>query len=281
MRYEYLIATSLDEAFAFFKAYGERARYIAGGTDIIVRLKQRALDLDCLVSLRRIPDLSHIRDGEYIRIGGLCTFRELLDSEVVKRELPSLSAAASVLANPQVRNVATIGGNLCNAAPSADSVPPLMALDAKVVLRGPEGKREVNLEDFFIGPGKTAKESYEILEEIIVRPPGSSWKTSFLKMGRVKQDIAVVNVGVALALEGSWVKEARIVAGAVGPTPLRLYKAEERLKGNEVNQGLLSEVQEIVEKEVRPISDVRASLEYRRHLSGVLVKRAILQCLSN
>lgn len=275
-RFDYVIPTDLKEAYAIVKAHGERARYIAGGTDILVRLKQGAVGPECLVSLRRLSELKGISlEDRTLRIGGITTFRELIGSDLVQRELPVLAEASKVLANPQVRNVATLSGNLCNAAPSADSAPPLMVLETTLLLVGEKGERRVPIGEFFIGPGQTLKAHEEILKEVSVKLPSDGEQVYFMKFGRTSQDIAIVNGAICMALEKDEVKSVRIALGAVAPTPIRLIRVEERLLGNRLSKALLDEVQGLAEKEVSPISDVRASMEYRRHLSGVMVKRLI------
>lgn len=275
-RFDYVIPKDLKEAISILKAHGERARYIAGGTDILVRLKQGFIGLDCLVSLRRLPELKGISlEDRTLKIGGLTTFREIVGSELLQRELPVLVEASKVLANPQIRNVATLSGNLCNAAPSADSAPPLMVLETTLVLVGEGSERRVPIGDFFLGPGQTSKAHEEILKEVSIKLPSDGEQVHFMKIGRTSQDIAIVNGAICMALEKDEIKLVRIVLGAVAPTPLRLRKVEERLLGNKITKGLLDEAQALAEKEVSPISDVRASEEYRRHLSGVVTRRLI------
>jgi carbon-monoxide dehydrogenase medium subunit len=277
-RFEYVMPATIKEAIEAISAYGEGARYIAGGTDVLVRVKA-GLKVDCLVSLRRVKELKGIalgNGGGTFSMGGGTTFREILKSDLLRENLPALWEASKVLANPQVRNVATIAGNISNAAPSADSVPPLMVLDTFLVLEGPSGTRTMPIQEFFLGPGATKKDPREVLKEIRVRVPGPDTRTSFIKIGRVSQDIAIANGAISLDMDRGTVKDVRICLGAVAPTPLRLHAIEERLRGNEITETLLKEVQRMAEKEVSPISDVRASEDYRRHLSGVIVKRLIL-----
>jgi len=275
-RFDYLMPSSIKEAIEAHLQYGNRAKFISGGTDVLVKMKQKALDVDCLISLRRIPELKGIEaNGNSIRIGAMTTFREIIGSSLIKERLPALWKASSVLANPQIRNVATIGGNISNAAPSADSVPPLMVLDTKLIIQTSNGLREEVLEDFFLGPGSTKLKEGEVLKEIVVKLPSLECKTFFIKIGRVSQDIAVVNGAIAMETEGDEVKKVRCVLGAVAPTPLRLKGVEEKLLGQKITPDLIKEVQHLAEAEVRPITDVRASMEYRRHLSGVIVKRLI------
>lgn len=275
-RFDYIIPKDLKEAISCVKGLGERAKYIAGGTDILVRLKQRAVDLDCLVSLRRLPELHGISlNSQGIVIGGATPIRHLLGSEIIQRHVPVLIEALRVLANPQVRNVASLSGNICNAAPSADSVPPLMALETTLHLEGDRGRRTVALEDFFLGPGQTQRQNEEVLTQISIKLPSKDQRFAFEKIGRVSQDIAIVNGAICLSMEKGEIRDVKIVLGAVAPTPLRLVRLEERLRGERLSSTLIHEIQKMAEREVRPISDVRASEEYRRHISGIVVKRLI------
>jgi carbon-monoxide dehydrogenase medium subunit len=197
------------------------------------------------------------------------------------RDYPALARAASLLANPQVRNVATVGGNLSNAAPSADSAPPLMALEAVLTLEGPGGSREVPIDDFFAGPGQTCLQPTEILTRIAIpeKTPGTG--TAFLKVGRVAQDIAIANAAALLVVKGKICTKCRLCAGAVAPVPLRLKRVEAALEGEEISPHLLEDVAAMVQEDVRPITDVRSTEAYRRIVSGVLVKRAITQALEH
>ncbi|WP_028319936.1 FAD binding domain-containing protein [Desulfatiglans anilini] len=278
-RFDYHQPHSLRDALKIMEEQTGEARYIAGGTDLIVRLKQGAMAVDALVSLRGIPELRGIaKNGEW-RFGGMCLFREIERSASVERALPALFQAVKVLANPQLRNVATIGGNLCNAAPSADCAPPLLVLDARIALEGPGGVREVAIEDFFIGPGQTCKRPEEVMTGIRVPQPGGQTGSAFLKIGRVSQDIAVVNMAVLVEMEGGVCRRCRLAAGAVAPVPLRLRRTEKRIEGRRIDPDLLEAAAAEAAEEVRPISDVRATAEYRCTVAGVLVKRGLQQAL--
>lgn len=278
-KFEYHQPQTLENALKTMEKQGGEARYIAGGTDLIVRLKQRTMAVDALVSLRGIAELQGMAQNGAWRFGGMCLFREMERSATLARAFPALFQAVRVLANPQVRNVATIGGNLCNAAPSADCAPPLLVLEARLKLEGPGGVREVAIEDFFTGPGQTCKEPREILTGIQVAQPGGKTGTAFLKIGRVSQDIAVVNAAVLVEMEGGVCRRCRLAAGAVAPVPLRLRRTEELIEGRRIEPDLLEAAAAKAAEEVRPISDVRATEEYRRAVAGVLVKRGLLQAL--
>jgi carbon-monoxide dehydrogenase medium subunit len=280
-RFEYYRPQTLDEAWELKDKFQDRAKYIAGGTDLIIRIKQKAVEPDALISLREIEALKGIESNASISLGSMTPIRDIERDADLRRDYPALVQAARCLANPQIRNVATVGGNLVNAAPSADCAPPLMILDAKLVLERPGQQREVAIEAFFEGPGLTCMEAPELLREISIPAPPQQSGMAFLKMGRVSQDIAKVSAAVLIVMDGNICRMCRICAGAVAPVPLRLKKVEAALEGEKITPGVLDDVAKTTEKEIRPITDVRSTQEYRRIASGVIVKRALKQALES
>ncbi len=280
-RFDYYQPESLKEAYQLMEKFKGEALYVAGGTDVIVRIKQRAIEPEALISLRGLKELRGIKDNGGLTLGAGTLFRDIERYPLIAKEYPALHQAASMLANLQIRNVATVGGNLCNAAPSADSAPPLIVLGAMVVLEGPGGERKISLEDFFTGPGQTAKEAQEIMREIHIPEKDANTATAFLKIGRVSQDIAIANAAALVTMENKVCKRCRLAVGAVAPVPLRLKGIEEKIEGEEITDDLLQEVEKMVCDAVSPITDVRATKEYRRTVSGVLVKRAIAQAVAS
>jgi len=274
-KFDYYQPESLKEAYGLMEKNEGRASYIAGGTDILWRIKQGVIQADALISLRRVESLESINLNGGLTLGSMALFRDIERDSAIVRDYPSLTQAVSVLANPQVRNVATVGGNLCNGAPSADCAPPLMVLEAVLTLEGPGGKREVPVGNFFTGPGQTCMDKTEVLTQIKVPKMAPNSGTIFLKKGRVSQDIAIVNAAALLVMEGNVCRKCRLTVGAVAPVPLRLTDVEELVEGQEIAPDLLDRVGEMVEHAVSPITDVRSTEEYRRAMSGVLVKRAI------
>jgi carbon-monoxide dehydrogenase medium subunit len=274
-KFDYHMPQSLEEAYGLMEAEKGPARYIAGGTDVIVRVNQGALRPSALISLRHIEELKGVHWNGGLTLGGMTLFRELERDREIERVYPALTQAVRVLANPQVRNVATIGGNLANAAPSADCAPPLLVLEAEVNIKGPGGERSVPVEQFFTGPGATCMEPAEVLGSIHIPPTDVGAGMAFLKAGRVSQDIAIVNAAAMVVMEDKVCRKCRLAAGAVAPVPLRLKRAEEAVEGREITPDLVEEVKGIVEEEVSPITDVRSTAEYRRIMSGVLIKRAL------
>ncbi len=280
-KFEYHQPSTLKQALSLMEKLKGCGKYIAGGTDILVRMKQRAIHPDTLISLRAIDRLKTISHNGALSIGSMTSFRELERDPVIAQVYPALARAVSGLANPQVRNVATVGGNLCNAAPSADCAPPLIVMQATLKLQGPGGEREVPIDQFFTGPGENCMEAEEVLTQIQIPKKANHTGMAFLKVGRVAQDIAVVNAAALLVMDKKKCGECRLAVGAVAPVPLRLRNVEKLIEGEEIGPELLDRVSQMVEQEVSPITDVRSTEEYRRIMSGVLIKRAIQQALKN
>ena len=278
--FEYIEPSSITEAVAILARHGDRARILAGGTDVLTALKEGWERPEWIISLGRIPDLATIRYDEHkgLSIGALATVRSVETSPVVRAHYPALTAAAGTLASVQIRNLATVAGNICRASPSADTVPILVALQAEVRLAGPAGERLVALGSFFTGPGRTVLGRDELLTEILVPPPGLSVGAAYIKHSpRRAMDLAVVGVAVVMTLDGPICREARIVLGAVAPIPLRAHLAEQALIGHQVTPALAEEAGRLAASEAQPISDVRGSAGYRRAMVALLTKRAVLQ----
>lgn len=282
--FEYFAPSTLSEALTLLEQYSSNkgnAKILAGGTDLLVGMKEKGLTPDNLINIKHIPDLDYITFSEdKLRIGATTTIGEIVDNDLINNKFNILAQAASVLGSVQVRNRATIGGNLCNAAPSAEMAPALLTLNAQVKIVGKEGEKIIPLEKFFLGPGKTVLEK-EILIEIIVPffPPQT--KGIYIKQSpRKAMDISVVGVAVVVTLDEKkrLFKEVRIALGAVAPTPMRAFKAEEILKGRSIdNINLLDKAAQVAAEEARPITDIRSSEWYRREIVKVLVQRALQQ----
>lgn len=279
-RFAYYQPQSLDEAFGLMEKYEGRARYVAGGTDAMIRVKQKIWQPEALISLRWVEALCGIKKtGNSLRLGSMTLWREIETDPLVASHCPALADAAPMVANPQIRNVATVGGNLCNAAPSADGAPPLMVMEAVLTISGPHGEREVPISEFFKGPGQHCMQPGEVLTAITIPEMPMHTGMAFLKSGRVTQDIAVANVAVCIEMEGRVCKKCRVAAGAVGPVPMELQGVESFVEGKEITQDLLLEIQDKAAGEVTPITDVRSTEIYRRTVTGVMVKRAIEQAM--
>jgi carbon-monoxide dehydrogenase medium subunit len=278
-RYGYYQPETLDEAFRLKKNIPE-SLYISGGTDLMVRIKKRELRPRALISLRSIPNFSGIKNSEIIRIGAMTSISDILKNSLLHEKYPVLIQAAKELGSIQIRNMATIGGNLCNGSPAADMAPPLLVLEAKVRLQSGQKSRDLPLEKFFLGPGETGLSSGEILTGILLEPPEQNTKTIFLKKGRTRMDLAVASVAAQIRTDGDRCLRARIAAGSVAPTPMRLFEVEALLEGAALSRELLTEAKQLAAKSVSPITDVRSTADYRCHLVGVLVKRALEKLLA-
>lgn len=281
-KFTYHCPKTLAEATELLSKYGKKGKVMAGGTDLLVSMKKRKNVPEHIINIKGIEGLEGIHfDGtQGLRIGGLTTIGELERSEILREKSPILWDAVHVMAAPQIRNLGTIGGNLCSAVPSADTAPPLMASGASVTLMGSGGERKVMVEDFFEGPGESVLRTDEILIEVLIPNHAQNSGGAYIKlMRRNAMDLALVGVAAHLRLDGD--KKAcegvRIVLGAVGPTPLRAPKAEEILFGNEISEDIASEAGEAASQEARPISDIRATEQYRREMIRVLTKRALME----
>lgn len=275
--FEYLMPSSLDEAISLLVSHGERARFIAGGTDVIVKVKEGKIAPRYLVSLRRIQGLDHIttQDGE-LRIGALVTHRMLELSPLIRREFPILIDAVTHIGSVQIRNVATIGGNIVNAVPSADGAIPLITLGAQVRLRGPKGERCMALEDLFIGPGQTLMEPGEILVEFIIPRLASRTGAAYVKhTRRAAMELPLLGVAVLLSLSEDLKTcvDARIGLGVLAPTPMRARIAESVLKGQRVTEKLLGKAARTAAEECKARDSIRGEAWYRREMVEVLVPR--------
>lgn len=281
-RFDYLAPTTLAEVISLLSRHKGKARIIAGGTDLVPKLKRREIKApEYIIDLKGIPGLDKITpDNGGLTIGALATIKMVIDSPAIRDNFPILAQAARSMASPQVRNRGTIAGNICNAVPSADGGPALLALEAKLKLIGPRGERTVGIEDFFTGPNRTALANEEILAEIRLpaMPPKS--QGVYLKLSpRRAMDLAIVGVAAVASAEGGICRDIRIALGAVAPTPIRAKKAEAVLKGQKLNEENIEKAAKAAAGEAKPIDDHRASAEYRRDMVEVLVRRAVKQAI--
>jgi len=276
--FDYLRPKSLKEALQQKRTIAG-AKFISGGTDLLVQIKNRELQPPALISLRSIPELATIEINGGARIGALATISDIIQHNELGLNYPVLVEAARRLGSVQIRNVATVGGNLCNCSPSADMALPLLVLEAKVRLRTAKARREIQISEFFKGPGESCLSSDEILTDIILDPPHQKAKATFLKKGRVKMDLAIASLAVLLEMEGGRCRKARIAAGSVAQMPLRLSKVETLLEGAALSKDLVSKAQQLAREIVSPITDIRATEEYRRQIVGVYVKRGLEKVL--
>jgi carbon-monoxide dehydrogenase medium subunit len=263
---------------------GKNALMMAGGTDLLIRLRDGEIRPDCIIDLKGVSGLTYIEydDNKGLRIGALSSIADVAKSPKLLSEYAALAEAAASIGSIQIRNKGTIGGNLCNASPSADMAPPLIVMGAKVRIVGKGGERVSNLEDFFLGPGRSVLRNGEILTEIKVPKPPPLSGAAYLKLGRRGgMDLAIAGVACLLVMDSkSRCQRARIAMGAVAPTPLRAKEAEVLMTGEKIGGELVAEVAKKAAEEAKPISDVRATANYRREVIEVLVKRAIRESMS-
>lgn len=281
--FEYLVPQTLKEACALLGTHSGEAKVLAGGSDLVVKMKHGLLKPKYLVTLKNLDELKGIRKipGVGVVIGSRTTHNQVLASPILRKRFASVSMAAGTMAANQICNIGTVGGNLVNAVPSADMPPILMALDAKVRIVGRDAERTIPLEEFFTGPGRTVLSPDEILAQIII-PEQASTGSKYIKFGlRRAGALAVVGVAVSVTMEGATIKDTRVVLGAVAPVPMRARLTEEFLKGKTVTEELLKEAAEIATGESKPITDIRGSAEYRKNLVGVLTRRALKAAIEN
>jgi carbon-monoxide dehydrogenase medium subunit len=279
-KFEYIAPDSLNETLDLLAGMSPDDKILAGGTDLILQLKQRLWRPSVIVDIKRIPELNRLewnREGG-LHIGAAVPLSVILSMENLPAEYGLLLQACSLIGSVQVKNRGTIGGNICNAAPSADSVPALLCLGARVLLTSSKGIRTVALEDIFIEPGKTAINHDELVVEIEVPPPPAGSAGCYLRLAtREEMDIAVASVAsfITTSPEKDTFTDVRIALGAVAPTPLRARKAEAMLKGEKISSELIDKAAETAAGEASPISDLRGSADYRRDLVKVLTVRTL------
>lgn len=277
---EYFEPKSIGEATSLLARYGESARVIAGGTDVIVDMKSRE-EPSCLVNIKRIPALSYVREDKgFLRIGALTSIREIEMSSLVRQKLPLLWEAAHQFASLQIRNTATIGGNVCRASPSGEMLAPLLVLEASAVARFARGEKKLPFGELFLGPGKTLLGAKGLLREIEIALPAERSGSVYLKHAvRGAMDIAMVGVAVLVTPDagGKKAKDVRIALGAVAPTPIRAKSAEKALRGKAVARALVEAAARRAAADAKPITDHRASAEYRRWIVEALTRKGLAQ----
>lgn len=284
-RFEYLEPRSLRQAVALADRYGADGRIVAGTTDFLVRWRQGVWQPDHVIDIAKVPGLSRVafstRSG--LRLGAMVTIGTLDTHPIVRQRYPALSAAASAFAGVQIRNLATVGGNVCNASPAGDTLPVLLVFDAQCRIVGPAGERMAPLDQFFTGPGSTVLQRGEILAELRLPPPARGTGSLYIKHSpRGAMDIATLGVASMITLQdrGRVCRDVKIALGAVAPTPIRAYSAEDLLRGQTITPELLRAAAEEARRAATPIDDVRASARHRKAMVGVLVERTLEQAIS-
>ncbi len=282
--FELYAARDAQHAVALLAEHGASAKLLAGGTDLLVDLKSASQVPAVVVDISRAADLKGIALAPNgLRIGAMATHSEIMRSPLIRELVPVLAEAAHTIGAVQTRNLGTLGGNLVTCVPSMDSGPALLALEALVTVAGPGGRRSMPLADFFTGPRKTVLQPGELLVEILIPKPSLGKPTAFLKFGLGKgQALALVNVAASLRVDAPTqvFVAPRIALGAVAPTVIRAPKAEAFLDGRRIGEDAMAEAGRIAAGEAKPISDFRASAEYRRDLIAVLTQRALREAVA-
>jgi carbon-monoxide dehydrogenase medium subunit len=284
MRFNYLEPQTIKEAVSLLIRYQGMAKVIAGGTDLLNQIRLKEIKPEYLVDIGYIPGLDYIQyDSEgQLSVGALTTIRSLEMSAEIQRNHPVISQAASLIGSMAIRNVGTIGGNLCHASPSAETAPSLIGLEARAKVVGPDGERTIPLEKFFSGPGQTVLQTGELMIEIQVPPMPPHSRGVYLKHStRGSVNPAIVGVAAIVAMEGNRCEEIKLVLGAVAPTPIRAKKAEEILKGKKIDGPLIEKAAQAASDESSPITDVRASADYRKEMVKVFTRYALRNGITN
>ena len=281
-RFDLILPRSVDDCLKVLTGRGSDAKLVAGGTDLLPQLKNGLLKPVTVVDLSGVAALRAVRsaNGDGLRLGAAVTARAVELDANIRASYTALAESGALVGSVQVRNLATVGGNLCNAAPSADMAPPLLALDAEAVVVGPKGERRVPLASFFLGVRKTVLAADELLLELVVPAPGPSSGGHYLRhTPRRELDIAVVGVASQLTLSGDVCRKARIALASVAPTPVRATAAEAVLVGQAVTPQVIERAADLAVEAARPISDQRGSADFRRHLVRVLTRRTLTTAL--
>ena len=276
--FNYEKVSSLEEASKLAIEKGDKAVIMAGGTDVILLIHSKAIPADTVIDIKDIPDLSEIKyvEGEGMCIGSLVKLYDIQNSDIVKEKMPAVADAARYVASPQIRRKGTMVGNICNASPSADTASILVAMNGVVKVFSVNGEKEIPIDDFFKGVKKTALVPGDVVTGLFIPALQKNEGSAYFKHSvRKAMDLAIIGVAAKIKMDGDKIADARICMGGVGITPLRSPKAEEILIGSEITDDLLEKAGEAAASEAKPISDVRASAEYRTDMVRVYTKRAV------
>jgi carbon-monoxide dehydrogenase medium subunit len=276
--FSYFDPSKVEDAVSILGELGNRVMILAGGTDLLNQMKLRQVNPEFLLRLMNIKELEYIRDDKGLKIGALTSITSIRESDIIRNGFISLYDAAEWFGTPQIRNMATVGGNVCRSSPSSDMVAPLMALDAMLKLVGPKGERIISMEEFATGSGENVLDC-EILAEIIVPEQEEPFGTAFIKLKRSSADLAKVSCAVRIRMKDGQCEDIRIVLGAVADKVFRAKAAEEVMRGEKVTDAVIEEAGKRASQGAQPITDVRSTAEYRMQMISVLTKRMIYSSL--
>jgi len=274
-QFELIEPHTIEEAIKWMANYGGKAKFMAGGTDLLVRMKMGKVSPEVIINLAKIPALRYLIIDHGLRIGVLTTFRQIEKSELIQKQYVALYQAAKAVTSTQIKTMGTLGGNLCHGSPAADSAPPLIAFGAAVKAIKGDQERIIPLEAFFTGPRQTVLGQEELMAEIQVPEPKAHTGSAFVKLGRVSADLAKVSIAVVIEREQDVCRDCKIVMGSVAAIPLRIKGAEVILKGKKFTEDLVEKTSLQASEEIKPITDLRSTSEYRKEVSKILVRDAI------
>lgn len=276
-KFDYFSCKTVKEACSLLSTYKDEGKILAGGTDLLIQMKHKKTTPRYLINIKRVPDLNYIRhdEREGLRIGALTTIQALRNSPLIWKRFTVLSESAAVLGTRQVRNLATVGGNVCNASPAAECAPALISLDARAKIVGLHGERTIPMGEFFISPGVSALQGDEILTEIQVPNVPIGTRGVYLKHSTRRIDVAIVGVAVVITLDGQVCQDIKLALGSVGPTPFRAKKAEDLLRGKKLTAEMPEKAGHVASEESFPIDDMRGKADYRKEVVETLVKEGI------
>jgi len=274
--FTYLEPKTVQEATSMLSQYNGEAKPLAGGTDLFIYMKTRQLKPKYIVNVKKIPEFRGLRsESDGLHIGAATTIRALERSDLIAKQYPLLTDVISSFGSVQIRNMATIGGNICNASPGADFAAPLLALGTQLSIVAPSGERKMPLEEFFTGPNLSNLQTDELLVELILPVPKTGTGSAFIKLRRVSMDLCKVNVAAVLTVKGGVCEEVSIAMGAVAPTPVRAKNAEAMLKGKPLTNQTIESAASAASVESKPRTSLRSTAEYKREVVRALVKRCL------
>ena len=283
--FEYVAPTTLEDAIRLMAEKGPRAKALAGGTDILVQLRGGRYQIDRLVDVKKIPELNELScsQADGLTLGAAVPCHQIYEDQTIQKLYPGIVDSAFLIGGIQIQGRATVGGNLCNAAPSGDTIPALIVQGATCIVAGPNGRRNIPVEDFCAGPGRNVLQEGELLVALHMPPPKPTFGASFLRfIPRNEMDIAIANVAASVLLDDSRqrIVSARIAIGSVAPTPVFVRQSGDLLAGKEANEASIEEAAEAAKGGATPINDMRGTVAQRIHLVGVLTKRTLRTAIS-
>ena len=283
-QFNYFRPNTIEETLRLMSKFGAQSKILVGGTDLTSGVRSGKIVLpENIIEIGHVKELNFIDDAaDIVNVGATTKLSEIISSPIIKSKVPILAEAVSSMASFQVRNMGTIGGNLCNASPAADTAPPLLVLDAMIEVMNIKSKRRIPIDQFFTGPSKTAAGPDEIVTKIQIPKQQPTDRWDFVKLGRRKAlTLSIISIAALAKIVDNRFQDVKIALGAVAPTPLRAKKAETFLKGRSASEDVIDEASQIVRDEINPISDVRASKEYRREMAYTITKKMLMNLSSD